>query len=134
MNKKQGSCLCRAFRFSVSGEIARVGQCHCSQCRKVAGTNGSCVFILPKERFGWSARDAETKRYALESGWSVLRCEVCGSPLPDSHDEARVWVHAGLMDDDLETEIKVHIFCASRADWDRESPDAKFFDEWPPAE
>ena len=40
-------------------------------------------------------------------------------------------VPAGLMDDDLGTDIKVHIFCGSRADWDRESPDAKHYEEWP---
>jgi hypothetical protein len=33
------------------------------------------------------------------------------------------------MDDPLETDIKQHIFCASRADWDREAPDAVRFEE-----
>jgi len=60
-----------------------------------------------------------------------LRCNRCGSPLPQSHDGAHFWVIAGLMDDALETNLKLHIFCGSRADWDREDPEAKEFEEWP---
>ena len=60
-----------------------------------------------------------------------MRCRTCGSPLPQSHDGERIWVIAGLMDDDLETEIVRHIFCGSRADWDRPAAEAEEFDEWP---
>jgi hypothetical protein len=35
------------------------------------------------------------------------------------------------MDEPLGTDIKMHIFCASRADWDRAARDALEFDEWP---
>ena len=35
------------------------------------------------------------------------------------------------MDDDLGTDIKIHIFCGSRADWDHESPEAVEYEEWP---
>jgi hypothetical protein len=42
-----------------------------------------------------------------------------------------MWVHAGLMDDELGTDIKRHIFYGSRADWDRESPEAQSYEEAP---
>ena len=87
--KKRGSCLCGAFRFSIDGEVARVGQCHCSQCRKVSGTNGNAMTIVSKIDFEWLAEEAETERFSLPSGWSCMRCGTCGSPLPDSHDEER---------------------------------------------
>ena len=131
MTKLHGRCLCGAVRFAVAGSVAGVGQCHCSQCRKVSGTNGNAVFIVSKERFEWLSGEAHTRKFALPSGWSVLRCETCGSPLPQSHDGQRVWVIAGLMDDDLGTTIKRHIFCGSRADWDRNAADVQEFDEWP---
>ena len=132
MTKLHGSCLCGAVTFSVAGSVAGVGQCHCSQCRKVSGTNGNAVFIVRKERFEWLSGEAHVKTFALASGWSVLRCETCGSPLPQCHDGHRVWVHAGLMTDDLGTDIKRHIFCGSRADRDRNAADVEEFEERPP--
>ncbi len=131
MTERAGSCLCGAIRFAVRGEIQGVGQCHCSQCRKVSGTNGNAVFIVPIADFRWTAGEGEWEHFTLPSGWGVPRCRRCGCPLPHSYDEARVWVPAGLMDDDLGTEIKLHIFCASRADWDQLAKDAPEFDEYP---
>ena len=131
MTKFTGSCLCGAVKFAVSGPVDAVGQCHCSQCRKVSGTNGNAVFVVEKERFEWLAGEGNSFRFSLPSGWSVERCKDCGSPLPQSHDGERVWVIAGLMDSALAAELKWHIFCGSRADWDRNSPDAAEFEEWP---
>jgi hypothetical protein len=131
MTKRRGSCLCGNVRFAVSGTVDGVGQCHCSQCRKVSGTNGNAVFLVSSRRFEWLSGEEHTYKFSLPSGWSVLRCKTCGSPLPQSHDGKRVWVIAGLMDDDLETEIRRHIFCGSRADWDRSAADSEEFEEWP---
>jgi hypothetical protein len=131
MKSRRGRCLCGHISFEVRGDIRGVGQCHCSQCRKVSGTNGNAVFIVSNERFDWLGGESDTMKFSLPSGWSVLRCTTCGSPLPQSHDGKNVWVIAGLMDDDLETDIKQHIFCGSRADWDRAASDAAEFEEWP---
>ena len=131
MKTRRGSCLCRQVTFEVNGEIRGVGQCHCSQCRKVSGTNGNAIFIVSQSRFEWLTGEAETKKFSLPSGWFVLRCNACGSPLPQSHDGKNVWVIAGLMDDPIETDIKQHIFCGSRADWDRTAAEPREFEEWP---
>lgn len=129
--RRNGSCLCGRVRFSVSGDIGRVGRCLCSQCRKVSGTNGNAVFLVPLSNFEWQSGEKDTVHFALASGWSVLRCQTCGSPLPQSHDGKQMWVSAGLMDDDLDTTIAYQIFAGSRADWDRHSEDLVEFDEFP---
>ena len=129
--ERKGSCLCGNVKFRVSGEIKGVGSCHCSQCRKVSGTNGNAVSIVPFDRFAWVAGESGTTSFAFPSGWGVTRCDNCGSPLPSSFDGKQFWVLAGLMDDPLNTEIKRHIFCASRADWDIESTSAKHYDAFP---
>jgi hypothetical protein len=131
MKRRRGRCLCGHVSFEVTGDIRGVGQCHCSQCRKVSGTNGNAVFIVSNARLNWLGGESDTVKFSLPSGWSVSRCAACGSPLPQSHDGKNVWVIAGLMDDDLGTDIKQHIFCGSRADWDREASDATEFEEWP---
>ena len=131
MDTRQGGCLCGNVQFSVSGKIRGIGSCHCSKCRKVSGTNGNAVFIVALDRFSWISGENDTTAFAFPSGWSVTRCDTCGSPVPSSFDGRQVWVQAGLMDDPLDTDVKRHIFCASRADWDRESPDATQHDEYP---
>lgn len=131
MEKRKGSCLCGNVKFKVIGDVRGVGSCHCSKCRKVSGTNGNAVFLVPVNDFEWIEGQENTDEFTFPNGWGVTRCSNCGSPLPASHDGKQFWVQAGLMDDPLDTDTKQHIFCASRADWDRESPNAKYFDEFP---
>lgn len=131
MNTLKGSCLCGAVQFEVKGPIRGIGSCHCSKCRKVSGTTGNAQFIVPIDDFTWVRGEENIRAFKMEDGWGPGRCETCGSPMPDSYDAQRMWVQAGLMDDALNTDFKLHIFCGSRADWDRDSPDAGYFDEAP---
>lgn len=131
MTTRKGSCLCGACTFEVTGDIRGVGQCHCSLCRKSAGTNGNAVFLVPLEHFSWLTGEDHQVTYQHKPSWSVTRCKTCGSPLPVSHDGSQVWVNAGLMDDPLGANIKMHIFCGSRADWDVESDTATHHHEFP---
>ena len=129
---RRGSCLCGSVAFEVVGSIAGVGSCHCSKCRKVSGTTGNAQFIVRTERFRWLRGHDHIEAFALSSGWGASRCRTCGSPLPATYDGGkRIWVPAGLMDDPLDTSIVQHIFCDSRADWDREAPDAKRYAKYP---
>lgn len=131
--RRLGSCLCGRAKFSVAGEVQAVGQCLCSQCRKVSGTNGNAVFLVPNSHFSWLGGEPEVVKFSLPSGWSVVRCAGCGSPLPQSHDGEQMWIAAGLMDDDLDAATAYRIFVGSRADWDREADSVAEFDEFPPS-
>lgn len=130
MQTRRGSCLCGAVAFEVEGPIRGVGSCHCSKCRKVSGTGGNAELVVRSGRFRWRQGEEHRNRFQRPDGWGPMRCRTCGSPVPQSHDGGKsMWVQAGLMDDPLDTDIKLHIFCASRADGDRESPDAVSHDE-----
>jgi hypothetical protein len=130
----KGSCLCGSVAFAVAGPVQGVGRCHCSKCRKVSGTGGNAQFVVCMKNFAWLRGAAETSTFKRPDGWGPSRCKRCGSPVPDTYDNGeRMWVQAGLMDDPLETDIKQHIFCGSRADWDRESPDVQHHPEYPPS-
>ncbi len=132
MATRAGSCLCGNVTFEVDGAITGVGSCHCSKCRKVSGTGGNAQFIVRTERFRWIRGQDHLQAFRRPDGWGPDRCRTCGSPVPQSFDGGRrMWVPAGLMDDDLATDIKLHIFCGSRADWDHEAPDARHYDEYP---
>ena len=129
IERRTGSCLCGRVRFSVSGDVKGVGRCLCSQCRKVSGTNGNAVFLVPNEDFEWLEGESSTTKFSLPSGWSVLRCRECGSPLPQSHDGKQMWVTAGLMDEDLGASVGLKIYVGSRADWDCDAPNLLEFEE-----
>ena len=51
----RGSCLCGDIRFEIDGKFGAAGQCHCSKCRKVSGTDGNAVFYAPAASFRWLA-------------------------------------------------------------------------------
>jgi hypothetical protein len=132
MSQLRGSCLCGAIEFEVIGPIRGVGSCHCSKCRKVSGAAGNAQFIVRAGKFNWVKGQEHRVTYRLPDGWGPSRCAICGSPVPDSYDGGqRIWVQAGLMNGPLNTEIVQHIFCDSRADWDRDAANVQHHAEYP---
>ncbi|GAA0324920.1 GFA family protein [Sphingomonas oligophenolica] len=129
MTKRTGSCLCGARRYEIDGEIGGVWVCHCSLCRKVTGSSGISILIVPKGQFRWVAGEDHAVTFALRSTYTITRCKTCGTPIPAEMDEHNVYVTAGTLDVPLGEGIRAHLFCASRADWDRDDPDARSFDE-----
>jgi hypothetical protein len=103
--------------------------CHCSLCRKATGSVGNAILIVPRERFRWLAGEDQGVTFALRPSYTITRCKTCGTPLPAETDEKNFYVTAGTLDDPLGTGIKTRIFCASRADWDRDRPDVRYFNE-----
>jgi hypothetical protein len=67
----------------------------------------------------------------LRQTYTITRCKTCGTPLPAETDENNIYITPGTLDTPLGASVRTHLFCASRADWDRDEPDACFFDERP---
>lgn len=129
MTVRTGSCLCGARKYEITGEIGGVWVCHCSLCRKASGANGNYILIVPKAQFRWLAGEDHGVTYELRPTYTVTRCKTCGTPLPAEADETNVYVTAGTLDDPLDTGIRTHLFCASKADWDRDVDAVRHFDE-----
>lgn len=117
----KGSCLCRRVRFAIEGKIGPAGQCHCSKCRKVSGTDGNAVFYAPATGFCWLAGEDLIARFAIPGGggWATHFCRQCGSPVPQRADDGKFFfVPAGLLDDDPGFRgYAAHIFVGSKAPW-----------------
>jgi hypothetical protein len=129
MTVRTGSCLCGARAYEIEGDIGGVWVCHCSLCRKATGANGNAILIVPKAQFRWTKGADHGDRFELRPTYSVTRCKTCGTPLPAEEDETNVYVTAGTLDSPLGAGFRTHLFCASRADWDRDENDARYFDE-----
>ncbi|HEY4030733.1 MAG TPA: GFA family protein [Caulobacteraceae bacterium] len=131
MTVRTGSCLCGARAYEIDGDIDGVLVCHCSLCRKATGSDGIAILVVPRDRFRWVRGEDHGVTFALRETYAITRCKTCGTPLPAEADEAKVCVTAGTLDVPLGQGVRTRMFCASRADWDHDEPDARYFDERP---
>jgi hypothetical protein len=125
--------LCGTVAFEINGKIGPVGQCHCSKCRKVSGTDGNAVFYTAANSFQWLSGEAEIKQFEVigGNGWASQFCGRCGSPAPHTNKDRKIYfVPAGLLDDDPEFRgYAAHIFVGSKAPWVCISDDAPQYEE-----
>ncbi len=90
LGRREGGCLCGAVRFTVVGEPARVGLCHCLDCRKASGSIFTAFAVWPRSAYSASG---ETSTYHGRSF-----CPACGSHVASiAGDEAEVSI--GTLDD-----------------------------------
>lgn len=115
-----GQCNCGAVAFSVEGDTSGVIICHCSICRRATGANGIAVVIANKDQFQWtSGADQVTTWHKPVGDWATSFCQTCGSTLPGSNDETRMYIPAGLISEGGENlKVAHHIFVDSKAAWD----------------
>ncbi len=141
--KLEGSCHCKAVRFSVeSHEPVPFMRCYCSICRKTAGTGGFAINLGADYR----SLQVEGKgnlsiyRAKMDDGHTSSGernfCKLCGTALWlwDPHWPELVHPHAGAIDTDLpEPPDTTHMMLGSKANW--VSPclqdGATRFDEYP---
>jgi hypothetical protein len=139
----EGSCHCRAVRFSVEARSpVPFMRCYCSICRKTAGSGGYAINL---------GADAQTLRVEGEEHVAVYRatmadghestgrrhfCRRCGSALwlYDPTWPELVHPHAGAIDTPLpEPPAVTHMMLGSRPAWVavQARPGDLTFDEYP---
>jgi len=67
MPKLTGNCLCGNVSFVAEGDIAMMGNCHCTDCQQISGsTHATLVFMAETD----VAISGETKRFehSVDSG------------------------------------------------------------------
>jgi len=114
-----GSCLCRAVRFEVAGELAPVQVCHCGDCRKAQGGAFATNIPVATADFTLLSGDGELRAYESSPGKERVFCGRCGSPVFSrlaSKPEV-VRLRAGTLDEPVATGIGFHAYVASKASW-----------------
>jgi hypothetical protein len=133
----QGSCLCGAVKYEISGDPVRFFHCHCQRCRKTTGTgHASNLLMKPVSGLTWTQGEDMLQRYKVPDAerFYNLFCKQCGSPMPRAVPELdAVIIPAGTLDSEAPISPNGRIFWGSRADWSCESGDIPVFDEYPPA-
>jgi hypothetical protein len=115
-----GSCLCGAVRYEVTGEPKRFYHCHCSRCRKATGTGHASNLFLQPGSLRWLSGDEQVREFkvpeALRFGNNF--CTTCGSRLPrQAQDQDFVVIPAGSLDVAAPIRPQARIFCESRTSW-----------------
>jgi hypothetical protein len=111
-----GSCLCGAVRYEVSGPLRAVIGCHCTQCRKQTGHYMAATAakhgdfrITKDEGLRWF-RSSERAERAF--------CQICGSTLFwQGTGKDYISIAAGTLDGETGLAIAGHIFCADKGDY-----------------
>lgn len=75
-----GACLCGAVSYDVTGTLATVVLCHCSQCRRGNGGAFNVAVVVDADRVVFRSR-ATVKEYESSPGKLRAFCGDCGSPV-----------------------------------------------------
>jgi len=115
----RGTCLCGGIRFEISGPLAPIQVCHCSQCRKAQG--GPFATNIPVELACLHFAEGRALLREFESSAGKFRafCERCGSPifsrrsaLPDV-----VRIRAGALVEPIATRPAAQFHVGERVAW-----------------
>ena len=127
-----GKCLCGAVEFKITGDLLNLYQCHCSLCRKQSGAASNAATLVHENNFSWLCGEDKITRYKMEDGFTSHFCSLCGSPVPNPlRDTDKVWIPAGSLPGDIESQIAVHIYTDSKASWEKILNDGRQYSEMP---
>jgi hypothetical protein len=113
----EGGCLCGAVRYRASGETSNSAYCHCSSCRRAAGSPVVAWVTFRPESFAFT-RGAPARH---RSSPPVERtfCGACGTPLTYRHSTlpAEIDVTIASLDDPSAVAPADHIWTSERIPW-----------------
>lgn len=130
----QGSCLCGAVRYEVTGPVHDVHHCHCSMCRRAHGAAYSTFARLNASELRIVAGAEQMRSYRSSAPIERTFCATCGTRLTVRFDGMPdvVWVSHTTFDRDPGVRPGVHMFVASKADWEEISDGLPQYREYGP--
>jgi hypothetical protein len=128
-----GSCLCGAVSFRISGEFESFFLCHCARCRKDTGSAHAANLFSTRAAIVWLSGQDSIKTYRVPATRHEKSfCTECGSALPRVQSAgALLVVPAGSLDSAINIQPNAHICVASRAHWDTHLEDIPTIDGLP---
>jgi len=117
----EGTCLCGAVRYKVTGTPIAFDLCHCQRCREASGSAFMAELVFEATDFEWVSGGSLVKTYEAPvrvrpPGYRRTFCEVCGGPVPTVERHV-IRIPAGTLDDDPGLRPQRHIFVDFKAAW-----------------
>jgi len=115
----EGTCLCGAIRFTVSGSPRFCAHCYCPNCRRAHGAAFVTWAGFRQEQIQIVSGSDCLTRYLTDTGAARSFCGRCGSTL---FYEGPRWpgeVHVALanLSDDANLQPAAHVYVDDRAPW-----------------
>jgi hypothetical protein len=129
-----GGCLCGRVRYTVTGEPAFSGLCHCRNCQRYTGSAFEALIAFPAASV---SVQGELKTYddTGDSGQPVHRrfCPNCGSGVVNEVDvlPGVTIVLAGTLDDPAAFEPTMDVYWSSAQPWVHASSERTRFPKMP---
>ncbi len=120
--KHTGSCLCGEIAFEIEGDFENFFLCHCEYCRKDTGSAHAANLFSSTAKLKWLSGENEAKIFNYKSSGHIKSfCPNCGSALPNIQmNGSLLVVPAGCLDSEVPIEPQGHIYCVSKANWDKD--------------
>lgn len=115
------SCFCGQVELFCGHPLGPGSYCHCTDCRKSTGSAFSVAIPFAANRFEVRRGRIGSFTSTAESGHVLTRnfCLDCGSPLFGTSPQhpGRVYVKAGVLDDQTCVQPTHQSWCQSRVGW-----------------
>ena len=128
-----GSCLCRAVKYTIKGQVKAVANCHCNTCKKVIGGAFETLAFIDETNFELIEGQDILTTYQISENATKNFCRTCGTPIFNSHKKypGNCMVQVGSLDDPSIVAPAVNVFCESMLPWVRGIADLKCFEREP---
>lgn len=115
-----GTCLCGSVDYQIDGEIGEVVICHCQRCRKANGSAYAVNAPIKRADFVLVKGGTSLKEFCSSPGVYRVFCGNCGAPIYSKRDNDPAYyrLRLGTLDTPLTHGPNMHIFTASKAEWD----------------
>lgn len=132
-NLHSGSCLCGQVKYEIEGSFESFYLCHCSYCQKDTGSAHAANLFSTMAKLNWTAGKDKIKTFNLPSTQHTKSfCPECGSTVPNQQMNGKLLVvPAGSLDDEITLTPDAHIFCSSKAGWDKDLERINKFEKLP---
>ena len=129
----KGSCLCNAVQYELASEPGPIVMCHCSRCRKANGTAYATNAPIATADFRLLTGQDMLAEYESSPGVFRVFCRRCASPLYSRRtaQPEMLRLRIGTLDTPLQGRPAMHVFAASKAEWDEIHDELPQFAERP---
>ena len=128
----RGTCLCGGVVFEIVGNFPAIYQCHCSLCRRVSGSSANAATVVDYDQLIWAQGAELVRAFSSDTGFKSHFCSRCGSPVPNpTRNDTAWWIPVGLLDQDDQIELAMHLFTGSKAEWETLPGAGQHYDEAP---
>lgn len=114
-----GRCLCGGIEFEITGKLAPIEACYCSQCQRAQGTALASNIPVDTSAFKFLKGESLLRAYESSPGKERCFCERCGSPIFSRRSSlpGKVRVRVGLLAPPVASGIVAHFYVSSKPEW-----------------